>query len=218
MIGSNTTMQCQQCAGTVSAVPGREYLQCDYCSSLVFATDNPLTVDRIVSTGRHLEMADCPVCSAGLATGKIENRPVLYCSHCYGLLIRTEHFGAIVRERRARRADSDSESGRQLNTDEYRRKISCPNCHDTMEVHPYYGPGNIVIDSCFSCQYIWLDHGELRTVERAGGGAEPRPMPIHVNDDGELTVVPPPPSASPAGLRSGEASPLSQIADLIFGL
>ena len=215
MIASKTTIQCPQCAGTVSAVPGREYLQCNYCSSLVFSTDNPLTVDRIVSSGEQLEMAECPVCSTALSMGEIENRPVLYCGGCYGLLIRNEHFGAIVRERRARRKDSDTEAARQLNTDEYRRKIGCPNCHRTMEVHPYYGPGNIVIDSCFSCQYIWLDHGELRTVERAGGGTESAPLPLHVDDDGDLTVVPPAPSR---GSYYREDSPISQIADLIFGL
>lgn len=36
-----------------------------------------------------------------------------------------------------------------------------------MDVHPYYGPGNIVIDTCVECGLVWLDHGELTRVEQA---------------------------------------------------
>jgi Zn-finger nucleic acid-binding protein len=38
-----------------------------------------------------------------------------------------------------------------------------------MDVHPYYGPGNIVIDSCSACDLIWLDHGELQQITDAPG-------------------------------------------------
>ena len=85
-----------------------------------------------------------------------------------------------------------------------------------MEVHPYYGPGNIIIDSCQECQYVWLDHGELRTVERSEGGAEPETLPIHVGENGELTIIPPA-SSSQDYRRSGD-NPVSRIADIIFGL
>ncbi|GEM_PF-2293393 len=43
----------------------------------------------------------------------------------------------------------------------------------TTHAHPYYGPGNVVIDSCAECGYIWLDHGELSSVERSAGVREP---------------------------------------------
>jgi hypothetical protein len=36
-----------------------------------------------------------------------------------------------------------------------------------METHPYYGPGNIVVDTCSECGYLWLDHGEITRVENA---------------------------------------------------
>jgi hypothetical protein len=36
-----------------------------------------------------------------------------------------------------------------------------------METHPYYGPGNIVVDTCSECGYLWLDHGEISRVENA---------------------------------------------------
>lgn len=38
-----------------------------------------------------------------------------------------------------------------------------------MDVHPYYGPGNVVIDSCTACSLIWLDYGELQQMTDAPG-------------------------------------------------
>jgi Zn-finger nucleic acid-binding protein len=38
-----------------------------------------------------------------------------------------------------------------------------------MDVHPYYGPGNVVIDTCGKCGLVWLDHGEMAVIENAPG-------------------------------------------------
>jgi hypothetical protein len=38
-----------------------------------------------------------------------------------------------------------------------------------METHPYFGPGNVVIDSCAGCELIWLDFGELKQIVAAPG-------------------------------------------------
>jgi Zn-finger nucleic acid-binding protein len=38
-----------------------------------------------------------------------------------------------------------------------------------MTTHPYYGPGNVVIDNCPACAVIWLDHGELTAIRDAPG-------------------------------------------------
>jgi Zn-finger nucleic acid-binding protein len=38
-----------------------------------------------------------------------------------------------------------------------------------MEVHPYYGPGSQVIDSCHRCRLVWIDSGELAAIEKAPG-------------------------------------------------
>jgi Zn-finger nucleic acid-binding protein len=38
-----------------------------------------------------------------------------------------------------------------------------------MDVHPYYGPGNVVIDTCSGCDMVWLDHGELKQIADAPG-------------------------------------------------
>ncbi|MDG1897311.1 MAG: zf-TFIIB domain-containing protein [Fuerstiella sp.] len=216
MIAPKSTFCCQQCGGRAASVQGREYLQCEYCRSLVFTADNPLTVDRVTPCGGDLE-AECPVCQKTLCTGQIEERPVLYCDGCYGLLLKNEDFGAITRVRRTRRAGHEAEPCRPLNPDEYERNICCPNCRTRMEVHPYYGPGNIVMDSCPGCQYVWLDHGELRIVEQAEGGRQPEAMPLFMNDDGEVTIIPAPMPHLSSG-HDQQDSPLRTIADLLFGL
>ena len=216
MTTSEATFQCQQCGGVARPVAGRDYLQCDFCRSLVFTSANPLTVDRITPQGGQLD-AQCPNCAECLQTGQVEERPALYCGGCFGLLLKNEDFGAIVRQRRARRLGGDSEACKPLDTTQYDRHINCPNCQRRMEVHPYYGPGNIVIDSCQHCEFIWLDHGELSTVERAEGGREPEPLPLHVNADGDVTIIPPPVD-SPQSFHRNQDSPLTTIADVIFGL
>ena len=47
-----------------------------------------------------------------------------------------------------------------------------------MTTHPYYGPGNVVMESCDSCNLVWLDHGELQQIVDAPGrdrGSRDRP-------------------------------------------
>ncbi|MEZ6128260.1 MAG: zf-TFIIB domain-containing protein [Planctomycetaceae bacterium] len=215
MVTSTRAYQCQQCGGAARSVPGRDYMQCTYCRSLVFTVDDPLTVDRITPMGGDLD-AECPTCRKTLCMGQIEGRPVLYCGGCYGLLLKNVDFGTITRERRARRADREAEAVKPLDASQYDRRIDCPNCQSKMEVHPYYGPGNIVIDSCGQCQYVWLDHGELRTVERAEGGREPEALPMHINSKGEVTFIPPAPTTAPSG-HQREDNPLVALADLLFG-
>lgn len=211
---STTTFPCQQCGGAAVAVAGREYLQCEYCKSLVFLSKTPLSTDRIVPLSGQIN-ASCPSCSMGLEKGSIEGLHVLYCGGCYGILLRNEDFGTIVRQRRARRHGCETEACQPIDTAQYDRQIDCPGCHGRMEVHPYYGPGNIVIDSCHTCEYIWLDHGELRTVERVSGGRELAPLPLHINADGEVTIIPEPSSGRPS--IHSETGSLGIIADAIFG-
>ena len=49
---------------------------------------------------------------------------------------------------------------------------NCPACLEKMDSHPYYGPGNVVLNTCNACKLAWLDHGELAKIIRAPG---PRP-------------------------------------------
>jgi Zn-finger nucleic acid-binding protein len=36
-------------------------------------------------------------------------------------------------------------------------------------VDRYYGPGNIVMDLCIACDWVWLDYGELKQIADAPG-------------------------------------------------
>ena len=63
-----------------------------------------------------------------------------------------------------------------------------------MVTHPYFGPGNVVIDSCEACAHVWLDFGELRQIVDApgkdrGNREMPRPVvgePIGNRDGGRV--------------------------------
>lgn len=216
MVASSRTFNCEQCGGAALPVAGREYLQCEYCRSLVFHSENPLTVDRVVPENGVIE-ADCPVCAKPLLAGSIENQPILYCNCCYGFLLKNEDFGSIVRQRRARREGCEAEAVKPLDTAQYDRQLNCPACAKLMEVHPYYGPGNVVIDSCSRCHYVWLDHAELRRIERAEGGKEPAPLPLHVNESGDLTIIPPPETTSRRGYTAPGSRPQT-LSDLLMDL
>jgi len=174
---SSTTVSCQQCGGTVAPVSGRDYLQCQYCLSLTFLNQNPMAVDRITPLQGEVSSA-CPFCrDQTLQMGQLDNHRVLYCGQCYGVLVQNADFGHLIRDRRARRNTPEYEDVRPIDARQYERRMNCPNCHERMEVHPYYGPGNIVIDSCSRCLLVWLDHGELACVERAPGSAHGKSLP-----------------------------------------
>lgn len=217
MTTTKSVFRCPQCGGCARPVAGRDYLQCEYCRTLVFTSENPLAVDRITPLNAELDAA-CPVCETSLQQGQVDGRRVLYCGDCYGVLLRNELFGEVLRERRSRRGTQGFEAARPINHDDYERRLDCPNCSNPMEAHPYYGPGNVVMDSCCRCHLVWLDHGELSALERAEGGREPGLLPVYINSHGEATFVPPPDSYCPddRAPRHAEKSPLALLADLFF--
>lgn len=61
-----------------------------------------------------------------------------------------------------------------------------------MATHPYYGPGNVVIDTCEDCNIVWLDFGELSQIVDAPGrdrGERERPLPGSEQDPDLLQVM-----------------------------
>ncbi len=206
-------VNCSHCGGTVQAVSGHEYLQCSFCNSLVFATDIPLALDRITCHGTELA-ASCPCCQQPLTSGSVDERPALYCASCYGVLMKNEHFGAVLRERRSRWASETGEEPRPIDLSQYERQLSCPGCRGKMEVHPYFGPGNVVIDSCGSCGYLWLDHGELARLERAADG---RAVASTWPQMAVMDVSVPAAEAPSTELQFGDSeNPLARFADWLF--
>lgn len=205
-ITQSHSVSCSQCGGVAGEVPGTRYLQCAYCQSLVFPHGSPLETDNITPLGQELESI-CPCCSEPLQTGKIDGHNALYCRRCYGILIRNRSFGTVVCNRRSARGRTESQEARPIDPDEYKRSLHCPGCQGRMETHPYYGPGNVVIDSCCDCSYVWLDHGELASVARADR------RPVH-----QSTAPVPHPTITPQSLppTEHEESPLQALFDLLF--
>lgn len=160
-------MNCKNCGAPMTPVDGRNYLSCTYCHTFEFPTELDDSDDRITSLAEQADVA-CPVCSEQLSVGAFDQARMNYCQSCRGVLLSNEAFTHVVRNRRSNYQGADV-TPVPLDPQQYQRKLDCPRCGRKMEVHPYHGPGSVVIDSCSACHLIWLDHGELAAIERAPG-------------------------------------------------
>lgn len=144
-------------------VPGRDYFACDYCAALRFASGN---VDGVQRLGERAEL-ECPVCQGHeLLTASVASTEVLQCPRCEGLLVRQRELAHVLRCRAAE-ASGPPAPARPLSAEDRERAIRCPCCRGPLDLHPYYGPGNVLIDSCGECAVIWLDRGEMDVIARA---------------------------------------------------
>lgn len=145
----------------------RGYFFCRYCGSFHF----PETAadDGIRALAEVAPPIPCPACKHPLSHAMLdESFHVRYCTRCRGALLPRASFATVVQKRRAW-ATGQPAPPVPLNPAELERKAVCPACSKGMETHPYYGPGNVVIDSCLACELIWLDFGELRQIVAAPG-------------------------------------------------
>ncbi len=205
------TLNCSQCGGLVQPVVGTDHLACTFCNSLAFSTEHPLAVDRITPTGTQLQTT-CPCCEWPLTSGKIDDQPAAYCERCCGILMQKAQFAAAIRQRRARRTGNTAEESVAIDVRQYDRSLQCPSCQNCMEVHPYYGPGNVVIDSCSRCSLVWLDHGELGRLERAIGG-DPGVRTSQMSEYGAAVVS----HSMSCSTQAKPVHPLQLLADWLFG-
>src|SRR5439155_20547474 len=90
---------------------------------------------------------------------------VCYCGRCRGFLAEIEAFAVIVARRRALHGPNEKCTG-PFDPAELKRVLTCPNCPRRMDTHPYFGGGNVVVDTCEACGLIWLDAGDLAAIER----------------------------------------------------
>lgn len=211
VVQASETVSCRKCGGAATMVPGQDYHRCDYCSSLIQVAE--ISRDRILPTGA-LPGSDCPSCSEMLKTGLIEGRRTLYCGSCFGLLLAQGDFASIVHERQRQRISGEPAEPRPISPAAFDRHLNCPSCLQKMEVHPYYGPGNVVVDSCSQCGFIWLDHGELTRIEQASKSRSLASSgwqcdPVTETDSQQ----PAPENQSGASLQG---STLRSLADLLF--
>jgi len=146
--------------------PHRGYFFCRYCSSFHFPETTTPDGVRVLANAEGLA---CPACKRTLATARLdEAHPVHYCTNCRGVLLSRGTFADVVRVRRAWATGTPAKPI-PAEPAEFGRRVNCPTCGNELETHPYYGPGNVVIDSCGTCDVIWLDFGELKQIVDAPG-------------------------------------------------
>jgi Zn-finger nucleic acid-binding protein len=160
-------MDCHNCGAPVIWQWGTRQLTCDHCGShrLLEAVDG--LSDRVTPLGQSAA-EECPVCHESLEQVVLDESPAAGCQTCHGLLFADAVFADLVRRRRS---DFKGAESRPVPLDQrlLNRRVACPRCSIPMDVHPFYGPGQQVIDSCHRCGVIWLDAGELTAIETAPG-------------------------------------------------
>lgn len=161
------SMNCRNCSAPLSVTVGPARLICDYCQTVQTALDVADDLDRVQILGTP-QGVTCPACTGELVSALVDQIPICTCSACKGLLLDSAEFSRVVESRRSTFRGEEIDSP-PPSPGEFRRRLICPGCHHPMEVHPYYGAGRAVIDSCASCSLIWIDHGELYGLERSIG-------------------------------------------------
>lgn len=160
-------MNCTNCGAAMELVESRRYFQCRHCGTFHFPTG--VEEDGIRIVGQPANSAACPVCGFPMAHAVLDGEhPVDFCATCRGILLPRATFASVTNKRRAWATDPPAEPV-PLDRRALERELSCPKCRERFETYPHYGPGNIVIDSCTSCDLVWLDFGEIRQIVDAPG-------------------------------------------------
>ena len=152
----------------MSKVHGQSHHHCKPCNLFAFPTDMQNSEEPIEPQGKTTDF-QCPKCVVSLEVGIIHgNSQVCFCNNCRGFVTSTESLGSIINNLRR---DYQGEDDRPVAIDpkELDDFDECPACLTRMDSHPYYGPGNVVLNTCIHCKLAWLDHGELAKIIRAPG-------------------------------------------------
>jgi Zn-finger nucleic acid-binding protein len=142
------------------------YFVCSHCGTTAFPSGADHDGLRVLGPGEAPQ--DCPACQAPLVRAMIDEYQVAHCEKCRGMLMPRRSFAEVVRRRRAW-AEGPPVNPIPPEEREIRRQLHCPRCEEPMIVDRYYGPGNIIMDSCPACDLVWLDYGELKQVIDAPG-------------------------------------------------
>ena len=160
-------MNCLNCGAPLAGVSRIGVGQCSYCDSRRVLSGGSDGIDGVILLGAPTDL-DCPACGDQLVAAIVDSVPCRACPTCFGVSLPQASFGELVATRRADYRGADRPAA-PLSPLDLQHQRECPICRETMEVHPYYGPGNTVIDSCSDCRVVWLDAGELSTIEQAPG-------------------------------------------------
>jgi Zn-finger nucleic acid-binding protein len=159
-------MNCRNCGAAMELIAARRYFFCCHCGSFHF----PEALDEGVRViERDPGGAACGICKRPLATAVLDDRfEARYCETCRGVLLPRARFVELIDARRAG-ATKPAVAPAPIEPRELQRSIQCPKCTRDMSTHPYYGPGNVVIDTCDRCDVVWLDFRELTQIVDAPG-------------------------------------------------
>lgn len=160
-------MTCPNCGAAMDLVESRRYFRCRHCGTSHFP--QAVEADGIRIVGRSADASDCPVCRTAMAHALLDDHhPIDFCATCRGLLLPRATFAHVTHARRAWALSPPAEPV-PLNRQDLARELTCPKCRQQFETYPHYGPGNVVIDNCTTCDLVWLDYGELRQIVDAPG-------------------------------------------------
>ncbi len=157
-------MNCENCGAPMLPVRSGDYFYCEYCASYYFPKAN---LDGVRLIGEPDEV-NCYFCCLPLYVASLEGVRILTCERCKGILVPQSSFLTMINYLRGV-AESAELPFRPIDPHELERRMDCPKCRQPMETHPYYGPGNVVIDVCPRCHLIWLDYGELHKIVNSPG-------------------------------------------------
>lgn len=180
-------MNCRNCAAPMELFDRRRYFFCRHCGSFEFLERND--VEGVHVLERRADALPCPLCRAPLAKALLDgHHQVQYCEQCRGVVMVRASFAAAVVGRRSQ-ATGRGVQPAELDRKELERRVTCPSCRKMMDVHPYFGPGNVIIDTCATCDLVWLDFGELKQIADAPGQDRGRIPPSIIADAGANAAV-----------------------------
>ncbi len=162
-------MNCKNCGGVLEIDSTNRFLRCHYCDSQQLASGDHRSLDEVVASATTTEIF-CPSCMDvnQLSQGLLDDVRVAFCSDCFGFMVDSQSLAMVLKNRRQEFSGVEDKPV-PVNQESLGRIRNCPQCNLQMETHPYYGPGNAVIDSCHRCRVIWMDNGELSQLVRAPG-------------------------------------------------
>lgn len=149
---------CSNCGAGLVVDKYQDQVSCQYCRTVhVPSLREAGEIEKLegVASGLH-----CPCCAGSLGHARLATWQFQFCAKCHGLLLDGADLLQIIEYLRRDLAEP-LRAPRPIDPAELERRIACPACASVMAVHPYYGPGDFVIDRCASCQRVWLDAGEL---------------------------------------------------------
>lgn len=167
-------MNCPHCGAPLSLFRERDYYYCEHCQSYHFPHQD---LNGLRVLGENPEGLNCPHCQISLNLITFADFFRGYqCKKCRGLLFNRTTFREAIDFNRSQ-AKTPPEPFSDFDPAELDRVSYCLGCQAKMETFRYNGPGNIVIDTCHSCDLIWLDFGELPKVINAPGRDRGVPRP-----------------------------------------